>query len=133
AWSPPWLAAVRRLHAGPRLAERGFGVAEVRLGRQKIAAFVAVQDLGSDQHVLAVAAGEPVTESFVDPARIHVRLYDRPLSWRERSGDAGAGSHDRDRDLVAHDHRFRGQVAPLEARVVATEVDDLDVAEADPA
>src|SRR5439155_27071395 len=60
--------SVRRFHTGPRLAESGLGVAQVRFSREQVAAFVAVQDLQPDERVLAVTARDPVAERLVDAA-----------------------------------------------------------------
>src|SRR5207253_10899912 len=88
--------------------------------------------LAANEGILAIAAGDPVAERQVEAARVDVRLHDRALAYGERRRRTRAGSDDRDGDLVPHDHRIGVQIAALQARVVPAQVDDLDVAEANP-
>ena len=128
----PRLTVVGGFDASPWLAERGLGIAQVGRDAQQIAAFVSLEHLAANEGILAIAAGDPVAERQVEAARVDVRLHDRALAYGERRRRTRAGSDDRDGDLVPHDHRIGVQIAALQARVVPAQVDDLDVAEADP-
>jgi len=127
---PARLDAEGAHHAGPRLRQRRFGVADVVGDGDQVAAIVAIEDRRADADELLQTTVQYVAEGHRLTLVVDLGLHHEAVADRVVIAPVLADLHDGQRDLVAEDHRVVGEIAAGDTRVLRSQPDHLDVAEA---
>ena len=117
---------IRGGDAGPRLGERGLGVASLRLDREHAVAVVAAQGALVNQAIFREAALDHVAVGRAHAILLDVGLDDQPVAGLVLLAQLLTDRHHRHRDLVAQHHRLLADVTE-DARVLLAQLNHFDV------